>query len=243
MAYTSPSITASGTTFAQFQAGGASGHMEKLIAANSAATLAPTAAPTLAASGSGNTLPAATYYVTVTETNGIGETTNGSQVSAGQAITSGQLLTVTFAALKSGNTARNVYGGTASAGPFTLVATGITASTLNITAPLPSNSYAVNPPAINTTGLTTTKLQLLRYLEQNDAHKVWDHLRRAITNFNQGEPGTFQDLTIKLRDAHVVFSMVATLCAEAGTLLDANAGTLRMAAQPGGNRMLRRTWP
>ena len=35
MAYTSPSITASGTTFAQLQAGGASGVLERLIAANS----------------------------------------------------------------------------------------------------------------------------------------------------------------------------------------------------------------
>ena len=34
MAYISPSITASGTTFAQFQSGGASRHMENLIAAN-----------------------------------------------------------------------------------------------------------------------------------------------------------------------------------------------------------------
>ena len=54
-------VVASGTTFAQFQAGGASGHLELLIAAQGA-TLAPTVAATLAETGSGGTLPAATYY-------------------------------------------------------------------------------------------------------------------------------------------------------------------------------------
>ena len=74
MSYTAPSVTASGTTFAQFQAGGASGHLELLIAAQ-AATAAPTAAPTLSETGSGGSLTAATYYAVVTESNGFGETT------------------------------------------------------------------------------------------------------------------------------------------------------------------------
>jgi hypothetical protein len=41
MACTLPSITPSGATFAQFQAGGARGQLERLIAANYAANSAP----------------------------------------------------------------------------------------------------------------------------------------------------------------------------------------------------------
>ncbi len=55
MSYTAPTVVASGTTFAQFQSGGASGHLELLIAAQ-AATLAPTVAATLSQTGSGGSL-------------------------------------------------------------------------------------------------------------------------------------------------------------------------------------------
>ena len=51
--------------------------------------------PTLSETGSGGTLPAATYYCVVTESNGFGETTAG-PASTGQAITLGQDLVVYF---------------------------------------------------------------------------------------------------------------------------------------------------
>jgi hypothetical protein len=250
MSYTAPSVTASGISFATFQSDGASGHLEALITAQ-AATGAPTVAATLSESGSGGTLPAATYYCVVTESNGFGETTAG-PVSSGQAITLGQDLVVTFQSLKSGNVSRNTYIGTASAGPFTLAASGTTASTLTISAPLPANSYAVNPPTVNTTGLTYTdgnsvvhskRLELLRALKDGNAEDIYRFLRQLIYDFNHGMPMTFSGTVSRLRDAHAVFAIMSTLCSEAGTLIDANAGTLGNTTNAIGNAGRKRTWP
>lgn len=250
MSYTPPTVVASGTTFAQFQAGGLSGHLEKLIAAQGA-TLAPTVAPTLSETGSGGTLPAATYYVVVTESNGFGETT-ASPVSASQAITLGQDLVVTFPTLKTGNTSRNTYVGTAVAGPWKLAATGTTASTLTITAPLPSNSEAVSPPTVNSTGLTyvdsngnTLKkpLELLRGAKNGNLEDAYRYAARVCEQFNAGHGESFNGMMIKFRHAHAVFGMLSTLFSEAGTLLDANPGTLSTAQTGIGARTTVRTWP
>ena len=206
MTYTAPSVTASGTTFAQFQSGGASGHLELLIAAQ-VASVAPTAAPTLAASGSGATLPAATYYVVVTESNGFGETA-ASPVSAAQAVTLGQTLTVTFPSLKTGNTSRNTYVGTAVGGPWLLAATGTTASTVAISAPLPSNSFAGASPTVSSTGLTFTDksgnvdniaLVLLRGAKDGNVQDAYNYLGRVIEEFNSGHGNSFSGTINKLR--------------------------------------------
>jgi hypothetical protein len=252
MAYIAPSVTASGTTFAQFQAGGVSGHLEKLIAAQ-AATAAPTSAPTLTVSGSGNTLAANTYYAVITETNGFGETTV-SPVSSSQPVTAGQKLTLTFPALKSGNTGRNVYLGLASAGPFSLYATGITTATFDCTVAVPTNAYAVNPPAYNSTGLTHTDnngnvhpepLAWLRVVERdNEAFGcLYRYLRTLIGDFNRGDPMAFSGVIDKLRRAHAVFSMFNTLCSEMGTLVDANPGHFVITQTGIGTAQQKRIWP
>lgn len=252
MSYIAPAVTPSGTTFAQFQAGGVSGHLERLIAAQGA-TPPPTAAPSLAASGSGNSLAANTYYVIFTETNGFGETTP-SPASASQAVASGQQLSVTFPALKPGNTARNVYLGLSSTGPFALYATGVTAATFNCTVAAPTNSYAVQPPTTNTTGLTHVDangnahpepLSFLRAVERDiqGCGPLYRYLRTLIDDFNRGDPATFAGVIEKLRNAHVVFAMLNTLCSEMGTLIDANAGTLRTASTGIGGQIGNRTWP
>jgi hypothetical protein len=78
MANVAPNILPSGTTFAQLQAGGVSGQLERLITVNAPTDPAPTVAATLSANAggtSGGLLPAGVYYVNFTETNGIGETT------------------------------------------------------------------------------------------------------------------------------------------------------------------------
>jgi hypothetical protein len=252
MSYVAPSVTPSGTTFAQFQAGGASGHLERLIAAQ-AATAAPTSAPTLAASGSGNALAANTYYVVFTETNGFGETTP-SPASASQAVTSGQQLTVTFPAFQAGNMARNVYLGLASTGPFALYATGITSSSFNCTVAAPANSFAVHPPTTGSTGLThadangnrhSEPLSFLRAVERDNESfgGLYRYLRTLVDDFNRGDPMTFSGVTEKFRHAHVVFAMFNTLCSEMGTLIDANPGTLGTTATGIGSRKGNRTWP
>ncbi len=252
MSYTSPSVTPSGTTFAQFQAGGVSGHLERLIAVQSA-TAAPTSAPTLAASGTGNTLAANTYYAVITETNGFGETTP-SPASSSQAVASGQQLTVTFPPLQAGNAARNVYLGLTSTGPFALYATGITASSFNCSVAAPANSYAVQPPTTNTTGLTHVDangnahpepLSFLRAVERdNDSFgALYRFLRTLVDDFNRGDPMTFAGVIEKLRQAHAVFAMFNRLCSEMGTLIDANAGTLGTRPTGTGVRIGNRTWP
>jgi hypothetical protein len=252
MSYIAPSVTASGTTFAQFQAGGASGHLELLIAAQ-AATAAPTVAATLAANGSGNTLAANTYFVVFTETNGFGETT-AAPVSAGHAVTAGQQLVVTFPALQTGNTARNLYLGLSNTGPYSLYASGIASSPYDATAAALANSFAVSPPTTNTTGLTSTNattgvvenkaLQLLRGAKDGNLEDAYAYLRNAIADFNRGEPITFNGELMKLRHAHVVFAMLDKLCTEMGTLIDANAGTLNYGMTNGiGNAKVKRTWP
>lgn len=246
MAYTAPSIAASGITFLQLQAAGVSGHLERLIAAQPSTTnpdSAPTAAATVAESGSGGTLPTATYYVVVTEVNGIGETTSGGFVSAGQAITLGQDLVVTFAALKTGNTARNTYVGTSGTGPFTLAATGTTASTVTISAPLPANSYADQPPLTNSTGLSATKLSLIRSCKNGNMQNLYRFHRNLISMFSSGEPIDFAGLMTKFHDVSVAYAMLATMAAEQGVLLDANAGTLGVVATGIGGIRPHRTWP
>jgi hypothetical protein len=252
MAYTSPSITPSGTTFAQFQGGGTSGQLERLITANLQGTAAP-ATPTLSATGGGTTggnLAPGPYYVKVTETNGIGETTPSAEVSV--TIASGNIPQVTFAPLQAGNTARNVYVGTAS-GAEVPYSSGITAGTYNFSAPIPINSYAVPVPTTNTTGLISVtaatgvvgnqKLVGLRASEKGRLQGVWNNLSQVIDQFNRGEPVAFNNLTSKLRDAHTVFAMLSQLCSEMGTLIDANPGHFTNAPTGIGGQKTVRQWP
>ncbi len=252
MAYTSPTIAPSGTTFALFQAGGATGILERLIAENLAGTAAP-GGPTLSATGggtTGGTLAAGTYYVQVTETNGIGETTGSPEVSV--TIAAGNIPRVTFAALQPGNIARNVYVGTAS-GAEVLYASGVTAGTYNLTAPISSSSYAVPVPTANTTGLISTntatgvvtnqRLASLRACEKGRLQEVWDNLAALLSQFNRGQPVPFRGAVGKLRDAHTVFVFLAQVCAEVGALIDANPGRFANVSTGIGGQKTVRKWP
>jgi len=252
MAYTSPSIAPSGTTFAQFQAGGTSGILERLISANFSGMASP-GAPTVTPTGggtAGGTLAAGTYYVMVTETNGIGETTASPEISL--AITAGNIPQVSFAAMQAGNTARNVYVGTAS-GAEVLYASGVTAGTYNLSASIPTNSHAVPAPTVNTTGLTSTnastgvvanqKLAALRAVEKGRLQDVWNNLTQLIGQFNRGEPVSFSNVVTKLRDAHTVFAALAELCAEMGALIDGNPGHFTNVPTGIGGQQTVRQWP
>ena len=256
MAYTSPTVPASGTTFAEFQAAGPAGHLQRIVAELLAGTANPTA-PTLSAAGGGSAnglLPTGTVYVVVTETNGIGETLASTEVSA--AITTGDIPTVTFAALQTGNTARNVYVGMAS-GAEVLYATGVTAATLNLAAAIPANSFAVAPPKVNSTALSyatsaaagaPVENAALQYLMAPSRDVVamvrpWQDAVALISSFNRGEPIPINALVSKLRHAHTFFAAVAQLFAEMGTLIDANPGTLGVVTNGIGEARIRRTWP
>ena len=251
MAYTNPNISTSSTTFAQLQAGGLSAVLEKLITVNSPANNAPSSAPTLSESGSGGTLPSSTYYVVITETDGNGETT-ASPASSSQAITLGQNLVVTFPSLQSGNTARNTYVGTASTGPFSLTATGTTASTLTISAPLPSNSYAVNPPSVNSTAFSYSDkngnevcqtLSNIRTAERGNLQTVYNNAAWTVDTWLRGDPVSFPGAIEKLRTrAHGVRGL-GEACADIGTLIDANPGHFTPTATGIGGMQQQRFWP
>lgn len=246
MAYTPPTVVASGTTFAQFQSGGASGQLELLIAAQGA-TSAPTVKAAWTATGGGATggsLAAGTYYQVITESNGFGETTAGPE---GDQITvsATNIPRVTFQTLKTGNTSRNIYLGAvggSTGGPYYLYASGITAATKDLGSAVPATSYAVNPPTVNTTGLDTATLSAIRSVKDGNAEDVYRNLRQLIDEFNRGEGVPFGSAFTKLRRAHAAFALLAALCAEMGTLIDANPGTLAPAADGVGNRRLKRTW-
>lgn len=255
MGFTPPSITASGTTFAQFQAGGASGHLEKLIAAQ-AATAAPTAAPTATATGggsSGGLLAAGAILLKFTETNGIGETTVSPE-SATLTVGAGNIPQVTFPTLKTGNTARNLYATApnGTTGQEVLYASGITTTTFSMAIAAPSNSYAVAPPTTNSTSLIFTDskgtinnmtLSLIRAAKDGNLQDVYRDLRTTIYGFNRGNPMASSAIIQKLRHIGTAFTMLATLCNEAGTLVDANAGTLTNGTTGIGNGDKKRVWP
>jgi hypothetical protein len=265
MAYIGPTIPASGITFAQSQAAGASGHLEKLIAAMLAAY--PTATPgtpTLTASGGGTTggnLPAVPIFVKVTETNGIGETLASAEATVTPA--AGNIPQVTFAALQAGATARNVYVGLAS-GAEVLYADGITTATYNLAAAIPTNSFAVPAPVANSTGLTTTlpagasqgaptfgpaptvvnnRLALLRYCKTNQFQRVWDRFADAYRKWSQGEPIAFTPAIEHVRDFQLVVATMNQLASEFGALVDANPGHIVTSLNSIGEARTQRVWP
>jgi hypothetical protein len=251
MAYTNPNIATSAATWAQLQAGGMSNLLERLVTVNGAGTVAPTVAPTLAESGSAGTLAATTYYVVCTETNGIGETTAG-PVSSGLAITSTGEIVVTFPTLKTGNTARNTYVGLAALGPWYLAATGTTAATVTIGS-LPTNSYAVQPPLINSTAFefvdtngntVNAALQAVRAAERGNLQPIYNQAAKIVDDFLRGDPMSFMGTIHGLHRLHTGFAIIAQAFADAGTLIDANAGTLGHATATGiGGSQTLRTWP
>ena len=229
----------------------------KLLISAQAATVAPTAAPTATATGggsSGGSLAAGTYYFVHTESNGFGETTaspQGTQLT----VAAGDQPQFTFPSLKSGNVSRNLYLGAvngSTGGPYYLYATGVTTTTYTAAAAVPTNSYAVSPPTMNTTGLTYTdangivhnrRLELLRAVKDGNLEYAYQFLRQVVYDFNHGNPMSFSGTISRFRDAHIVFAMLAQLCTEAGTLVDANAGTLGTTTNAIGNVVNRRTWP
>jgi hypothetical protein len=150
---------------------------------------------------------------------------------------------ITKPALQSGNTSWNLYltpaGG--AAGSEVLYADGLSSLTFDCTAAAPANSYAVAPPATNSTSLTYTDaagntlnrtLQYLRSVKTGNVEDVYRFQRTHVANFLRGNPMKGDAAVRELRHAHVVWAALAQLSAEVGTLMDANAGTIRPGGQP-----------
>ena len=241
MAYPAPNIIPSGTTWAQLQAAGASGHLERLIAANAPGSSAPTTAATATATGggsSGGSLLAGTYYFVFTETDGTGETTPSPQ-GLQLTVAAGNIPQFTFPGLQAGNSARNLYlgavGGTTT-GPYSLYATGITTTTFSASAAAPTNSYAVPPPTLNTTAFSyidangntlNFAYQYIRSAKDGHLADVYKALGKLVDDYLRGDPASFVGVIAKLRHIGTAFATLATLVNEMGTLIDANAGTIK----------------
>lgn len=237
--YVAPVIRPSGSTFAQFQAGGLKGILENLIAAN-VAIAAPVAAPTGVAGGSGGTLPAGAYLAVFTYTDGWGETTASPESSA-VTITSGQKITWTLPALPTGASGINLYmtAAAGASGSETLYDTGIV-GTSYVTSKAKWAGKAV-PPTNNITGLegTRTASRLRSVSLSNSSDFVWGHFATTASNFVHGDPISFDEVRVDMLRGAAVMAMFAQVLSEAAALVAANPGSLPNGV---GTSPLR-TWP
>lgn len=249
-AYVRPNVASSGVTFANLQAIGLVGHLEKLIAAQpqpGSPNSAPTSAPTSATNANVlSTLPTATYYSCQTETNGFGETTAG-PVTSGTLVTSGtnNLRLTTTASLKSGNTAANLYiSAVGNTGPWQLAAAGIAANTaVDISAPIANSWSTVQPPTANTTALSTKQIELIRAVEKGNLQDVVRHAHDIVANFLQGQAVPYSSAIKHFEEADAAISLLYKLFGEIGTLIVANPGTFQLANTGIGGSKTVRTWP
>jgi hypothetical protein len=370
MSYANPNVLPSGTTFAQFQQGGASGQLERLITANQAASTNPTVAATLSATAGGTVgglLAPGVYYVNFTESDGVGETTVSAEAGpvtvAAQAAPTGtptvvvsgtggllpagiyrgkftyvdsnlnasgtngettagtefsftqttgaepvitindgglpswasgrnlyltaaggatntELLafsgitattyTITtapatslvappttsttttnipkitaFPALQAGNIARNIYltppnGGS---GSEVLYLRESTATTFSFSSAAPGSNYAVAPPTVNTTAYGVIDYQLIRSVKDGKFEDVYRRLRQLIYEFNHGSPVPPGQAIVNLKRVHNAIAVLAQLCSEMGTLIDANPGHINGTPLGIGDANYLRTWP
>jgi hypothetical protein len=370
MSYANPNVLPSGTTFPQFQQGGASGQLERLITANASSEANPTVAATLSATAGGTVgglLAPGVYYVNFTESNGLGETTlsaeagpvtvatqaapsgtptvvvsgtggtlpagvyrgkftyvdanlNASGVSgettpgtefsftqtsgaepvitindgglpswasgrnlyltaaagatntevlaftaitgatytvaatpAASTVSPPQVNTTTtnipkitaFPALQAGNSARNIYLTPPNGGPGSevLYFRESTASSFSFSSAAPGSNYATPPPVTNTTGYTVVDYQLIRSVKDGKFEDVYRQLRQLVYEWNHGAPVPPGQALARFKRVHNTFAVLAQLCSEMGTLIDANPGHITVNRSGIGDAVAQRSWP
>lgn len=229
--YVSPKVRASGTTFAQLQAGGLAAAVDRLIAANTAIAN-PTTQATVNATGGGSTggsLPEGTYYASYTWCNGFGETTAGTSESASFTISSANKPRITIPSLPTGVSHANIYltaaGG--ASGTETLYMSGVTTTTYDFVDASGFDPLRT-PPTSNTTaasGLQTHLRELLKKNPERFFSKIQDHVR----NFTSGRPLSLADAQQKHLQYTAVLKVYLTLMDEIGVLIAANPGTIQAA--------------
>lgn len=240
--YVSPTIVASGTTFAQLQAGGLSAMVDKFIGTNVA--LSAKAAPTVSATGggaSGGLLAAATYTFRFTEVTGFGEGPV-SATSSATVVGATNIPRVTMAALSAGASSRNLY--IATGGAEVLYATGITTTTYDCAVAVASaaDPAVTAPPTVDTSPATGAQ----EYLGQGRSkqfQRTWDAAARNLHNFLQGDPVNLNEVKLRHAKFAAVLKTLVAAMDEAGVLIAANHGTLTSVTNSAGNRVPRRTFP
>lgn len=220
--YVPPSWRTSGATFAQLQALGLAGVLEKLITAQVA--ISAPATPTAASpTGSDGLLAAGVYYCKSTNVNGYGESVASTE-SSSFTISSTNHVVITLGALPTGVGSRNLYltAADGASGSETLYATGITGTTY--TATKAGWSGAATPPTADTTALAGTPLWLLRMPEQGNMQHIWTRLSAAVDAYVRGNPVAFDELRVRLVHIEAVVAGYAQLLKEINTLVAANPG-------------------
>ncbi|WP_422932050.1 hypothetical protein [Singulisphaera sp. PoT] len=241
-----PTLKASGVTFSQLRTLGLKGHLDKVIAAQTA-TGNPTTAPTINVTGggaSGGSLAAGAYYAVYTETNGIGETTKSSE-STQFTVAAGNIPQFTFPALQSGNVDRKLYltavGG--ASGSEVLYASGITGTTYNASAAAPTGAQVVAPPTTNTTAISSRAAALARTAQENRLDKSFYNATADVDNFMSGAPVPYAEQVSRLNDHAVALQVLATAMNEITALVVANPGTVKTVVDSNGTARKVRTQP
>ena len=231
MSYDAPTITASGTTWAQFKTMGLTGQLEALIAAQVAASvvLSTPAQPTIAVTGggaSGGLLAAGTYFAIVTFEDIYGETV-GSPESALFTVAAGDKPRLTFGAIPATAVQVNVYLTPVNGAAGTEVYYSNATSGTTVDLLLAAVASQVVPPTVNSTGWSAGITSRLRSLEQTD-----QYIRMAdlVANFLHGNPVPIATFKSEIAHFATINAMLHTLANEVGVLVDANQGTISTVA-------------
>ncbi len=246
--YVSPVLVASGTTFAQLQAGGLPVMVAAMLAANPA-VINPTVAATATATGggaSGGLLAAGDYFFAYTWVTALGETTAGtafaSEVTGAVTVGTANKPRVTIPALPTGVTSANIYATAAAglSGTETLYATGITTTTFDLIFAAGSDPLATLPTS-NTTGGTTVANLLNTFLTlPNPLRQSVDDM---LTSWLRGDPISRASMRVKHKHRAAALKVLQAVMDEIGVLIKANPGTLGAVLNAGtGNTSTARTW-
>ena len=130
----------------------------------------------------------------------------------------------------------------------------MTASTFTFSTAAPVNSFDVKPPPFNTTGFTykdangntiNFATSNIRAAERGNLQSVYNNAAITLNRWLRGDPMSSQAIVSKLRHAHVAFATIAQAFADAGSLADANPGTLRPSTSGGVGTVptVKRSWP
>jgi len=226
--YVPPVIQPSGTTFAQFQAGGYSLLIDNLIAANGPLAN-PAVTATVNAAGTTGLLAAGTYQVAYTFRDSFGETLAGGQ-SATFTVAAGQIATVTLPTLPTGAGEIWLYISPVNnpTGPLSLYATGITTTTFAMSQATGSDPLA-SPPTANTTGATGA-VEKIRSYRNNYAERIFAFFTDFITDFLSGQPIARKDARVIAQQWAGVVAIWAQVCPWSRAAATASASSAWLAA-------------
>lgn len=244
MSSVAASPIASGTTFAQLQAGGLDAVIDNLVATN-VAIADPSTQATVAVTGGGATLgllAAGAYFLTYSWSNGFGETLAGGR-SATFTVAAGNKPRVTIPALPTGAVSANIYltpaGG--ASGTETLYLTGVTGLTADLLLAAIPGWAAGGMPVANTTALA--KHPYFYTGKHGRLQDVYNAARQDIDNYLHGDPIKLAEAKSRLARTAAIFSALTAALNEVAVLVDANPGTVGNVSTPIGNPKVKRAFP